>query len=99
MPLHFEELWTECEILHKDIIKNESAASILDELLIKTNLYKALDQKTEIPSAEQENIKSRIMGEMLLTLTKLSLKDNINVYDALSIAMQHRSIDIFNQKY
>jgi hypothetical protein len=34
-----------------------------------------------------------------LTLTKLSLKDNVDVYQALSIAMQYRSIDHYAGKY
>ena len=98
MPIHFEELWTKCEELQQEISINESVAAILDELAIKINLYKALSQK-EIPEQERETIKSRTMGEILLTLTKLSMKDNINVYEALSIAMQYRSIGHYSQKY
>jgi hypothetical protein len=75
------------------------SSSILDELILKINLYKALDQKTEIADSERQTIKSRTMGEILLTLTKLSMKDNINVYEALSIAMQYRSIGHYSQKY
>jgi hypothetical protein len=99
MPIHFENLWTECENLHQEIVQDESSAQILDELILKINLYKALDQKTEIPETELQTIKSRTIGEILLTLTKLSLKDNLNVYEALSIAMQWRSIDHFSKKY
>ena len=98
MPIHFEELWTKCEELQQEISINESVAVILDELAIKINLYKALSQK-EIPEQERETIKSRTMGEILLTLTKLSMKDNINVYEALIIAMQYRSIGHYSQKY
>jgi hypothetical protein len=96
MAVHFEELWTKCEELHTG---KEAASEILDELILKVNLYKALDTKKEIAESERQIIKSRAMGEILLTLTKLSMKDNINVYEALSIAMQYRSIDHYRQKY
>ena len=98
MAIHFEELWTKCEEFHTNIINDEQTSKILDELILKINLYKALNQK-EILDQERETIKSRTMGEILLTLTKLSLKDNINVYEALSIALQYRSIDFYSQKY
>lgn len=98
MAIHFEELWTKCEELYQETASQESSNSIMDELALKINLYKALDHK-EIPEKEREIIKSRTMGEILLTLTKLSMKDNINVYEALSIAMQYRSIDIYSKKY
>lgn len=96
MPDHFENLWEKCEALHAE---QGPASEILDELVLKVNLYKALDTKKEIDESERQIIKSRAMGEILLTLTKLSLKDNINVYEALSIAMQYRSIDHYRQKY
>ena len=99
MPTHFEDLWIKCENLHEDIVNNETSAQILDELILKINLYKVLNQKIEIPESELQTIKSRTMGEILLTLTKLSLKDNLNVYEALNIAMQYRSIDHFSKKY
>ena len=99
MAYHFEDLWTKCENLHQEIVQNENSAQILEELILKINLYKALEQKTEIPETELQTIKSRTIGEILLTLTKLSLKDNLNVYEALSIAMQWRSIDHFSKKY
>ena len=98
MPISFEALWNKCEELHKDVVSQESGSGIIDELSLKINLYKALDQK-EIPEKERETIKSRTMGEILLTLTKLSMKDNINVYEALSIAMQYRSIETYSKKY
>jgi len=97
MPTHFENLWNKCEELHQENIQNENVSTILEELLLKINLYKALDQKAEI--ADHETIKSRTMGEILLTLTKLSLKNNINVYEALNTALQYRSIEFYSKKY
>jgi hypothetical protein len=34
-----------------------------------------------------------------LTLTNLSLTDNINVFEALSVALQMRSMDMYTKKY
>jgi hypothetical protein len=99
MPITFDDLWNKCENLQQDIIQNEKSEQILEELIFKINLYKALDQKKEIPETELQTIKSRTIGEILLTLTKLSLKDNLNVYEALNTAMQWRSIEHFSKKY
>ncbi len=86
---HFEELWEECETMHSQFNGNDPLSSIMDELSMKINLYKALDYKT-LPQEELQKIKSRTLGEILLTLTHLSLKENINVFESLSVAKQYR---------
>jgi hypothetical protein len=91
MAIHFEELWEKCENMHKDLGSGDSVANVIDELAMKINLYKLLDGKTEITEEERQKIKSRTLGEILLTLTNLSLKDNINVFESLSIAQQMRA--------
>lgn len=96
MPMHFEELWERCEKFHQEA-SNDS--SLMDELMMKVNLYKVIDQKTEVPEEERQKLKSRAMGEILLTLTGMSLKDNVNVFEALSIALQYRSVEHYSQKY
>lgn len=99
MIQHFEDLWEKSEKLHEETSKNDSSSSIIEELLIKINLYKMIDQKEEIPFNEKEKLKSRTMGEILITLTNLSLIDNINVFAALDEAIKFRSIDFYQQKY
>jgi hypothetical protein len=89
-PIPFEQLWNRAESMHQATIEQDSASSILEELSMKVNLYKLIDEKTEIPQEERQKIKARTMGEILLTLTKLSLKDNVNVYQELNIAMNYR---------
>lgn len=89
MTLHFEELWEKCEEMHEGL----DGSNIMDELSMKINLYKMLDSKPEIPAEDLQKAKSRALGEILLTLTHLSLKENINVFEALSIARQYRSIE------
>lgn len=99
MAMHFEELWEKCEKFHIDAALGTNVQSVIEELNMKINLYKAIDAKTEIPDEERQKLKSRTLGEILLTLTNLSSKDNINVYESLSIALQYRSIDHYNQKH
>ena len=97
--IHFEELWEKCENFHKESTKEVSVQALLDDMSYKITLYKALDSKSEIPKDELEKAKSRIMGEILLTLTNLSLRDNINVFDALGLALQYKSVGFYTQKH
>jgi len=91
--IHFEELWVKCENLYKDSLDKQTVSTIMDELAMKINLYKIIDSKQEVPVEDRQKIKSRTMGEILLTLTNLSLLDNINVYEALSISQQYRAAE------
>ena len=72
---------------------------LLDELAMKLKLYRAIADKTEGASAELQKMKDRAMGEVLLVLTKISAKENIDVYEALSIAAQYHSIQHYSKKY
>lgn len=98
MSIHFEELWEKCEKLHEEA-ESDSTQSILDELMMKINLYRVVDSQTELDQDERKKIKSRLCGEILLTITNLSLTDNINVFDALITAYQYRSVNIYSEKY
>lgn len=93
----FDELWEACESLHKEA--GTAISSSLFELDLKFNLYKAINHKGDIPKEEIEKIKSRILGEILLTITNISLIDNINVFEALNQALQFRSIEYYSEKY
>jgi hypothetical protein len=97
---HFENLWEQCEQLHQSNGGMDTTIELLmQELLLKINLYQAIDTKTELLDEDRARTKSRILGEILLTLTHLSLKDNINVFEALTTALYYRSIIHFSQKY
>lgn len=98
MAIHFEELWEKCENLQKEACAEVPASSIVEEIIIKLNLYKVLDAKTEIPPGEIAKIRSRVLGEVLLTMTSLSVKDNVDVYESLSSALQYRSLEQFQRK-
>lgn len=91
--MHFEELWVKCEDLFKLTNDSTSVSSIIDELSMKINLYKLIDSKVDITTEERQKVKSRTMGEILLTLTQLSLKENIDVFESLNIAQQYRATE------
>lgn len=95
MSVHFELLWEKAEEFQKDGSANTTVQQIIEELMMKVSLYKAIDSKTEIPEEDRKKVKSRTLGEILLTLTALSLKDNINVYESLNMALQYRSLDFY----
>lgn len=97
---HFEQLWEQSEQLHQDNGGADTTIELLtQELLLKINLYKAIDTRTELLEEDRAKAKSRTLGEILLTLTHISLKDNVNVFEALSTALHYRSITHFSQKY
>jgi len=83
--MHFEDLWEQAESSHKN--KSMSISSIIEELLLKINLYQIISEK-EMPIDEKQKAKSRLLGEILLSITHLSLTDNINVFEALTEALQ-----------
>lgn len=97
--IHFEDLWEKCEAFHKAESAQDVSSSLIDELMMKLNLYKVIDLKSEIPEEDRQKIKSRTMGEILLTITQISLKDNINVYEALKVALEYKSIENYSIKY
>ena len=85
---HFEELWEEAENFHKD--QNPEVGSSLDEIILKINLYKVIDLQKGFSVSEKQNMKLRTMGEILLSLTAISLKDEINVFEALGFSLRSR---------
>lgn len=87
---HFEGLWEACEKHHQENKGDTSVLMLITELVMKLNLYNALEQRSELTNDERHASKARIMGEILLALTHLSLKDNINVFDTLNTALQYR---------
>lgn len=98
MAKHFEELWEESEKCYKETVGNTTSDSILDELRYKIDFYKSVAQGN-ITDEEKQKIKSHLFGEILMTLTQLSLKDNINSYKALQAAIYYKNIDNLDKKY
>lgn len=94
MANHFEEIWEKGESLHQQ--EDNSISDILNKISLQVELYKMITNQ-EDSNEEKEKAKSRTMGEILLTLTNLSLKDNINVFDALNTACKFKSLEKSNR--
>jgi hypothetical protein len=88
----FEELWTKCEDFNKNTSNTNDS---INEILMKFNLYLSIDKK-EISNDEKNKLKNRVMGEILLSLSNISLLDNINIFAALHEAYQYRSLEKLN---
>ena len=81
---HFEELWTEAEFENK---KNSASSSLAT---IKSLLLKLED--TSNPSQTTKRFKSKLIGNILFQLAGISKIEDINVYEALSSAIQYSKL-------
>lgn len=99
MAIHFEELWEKCEQFHQPNDTEVSAPAVIEALSLKLDLYKAIDGVSEMSTEDIHQAKSRTLGEILMSLTQLSLKDNINVFDALQLALHYRNVEQLNKKH
>ena len=88
--MHFENLWENCENYHIKNNDNSDLSSIIDEVIIKINLIKVIDVKSEISKEDKDISKQQLLGEILFLLAKISLKENINVFKALMRALAER---------
>lgn len=91
MSNHFENLWETSEKYYLKSINDTKQNNILDELIYKAELYKSINDK-DISKEEKDKIKSHLFGEILMTLTQLSLKEDINSYKALYLAIKEKGI-------
>jgi hypothetical protein len=83
MTKSFSELWEESEQLQKDSIVNSTPTSIIDELCAKLSIYKVLDSNMKLDEQEKKKLKFHTFGKILVSLTQLSLIDDINTFTAL----------------
>lgn len=83
--MSFEKLWEKSENYHKN--DNSDISSLIDELTIKLNFYKGIDQKIEIPKEEKDKAKHLLLGEILFIISNISLKDDINIYSSLNYVL------------
>lgn len=100
MIAHFEDLWDQCEKFHKEnSAEDDSAEEILNQLILKLTLLKTVESNSNLLKQEQEMAKSRLIGEILLSITNLSYKYNVNVFTALKTALTQNNIDYYDSKY
>lgn len=89
MTVHFEELWEQAENLNTK--EDTQVSQVIEEVLLKANLYKVIDLQVNFSEADKAAMKLQTMGEILLSLAAISLKDNINTFEALGLALKTRA--------
>lgn len=75
--ISYEMLWEASEHLFKD--DKSDTSSIVNELIAKFSFYKTIDT-SELAQEEKNKAKQFIMGNILVTLSHLTYKENINIY-------------------
>jgi len=95
----FDQVWEEGEALFKDQVSPDDLEPALKELELKIGIFRLLSEKKEIPPEEMKAMKMKTMGEILLSMTHISLLENINVYAALKETVLYRSIDHYAEKH
>lgn len=98
-PKTFDQIWEEGEQLFKDQIAQDDLESVLKELELKIGLFRLLSGKKDGAPEELAAVKLKTMGEILLSMTHLSLLENINVYAALKETVLYRTIDQLAEKH
>jgi hypothetical protein len=97
--MHFEDLWNEAESLLKDETSKKSVLSIVQELTAKISLYSALDNNNQIGTEEKKKLKFHLFGKIMMVLTSLSLKDDVNTFSALQNEIENAKIEWLAEKY
>lgn len=99
MSNHFEDLWESAEKTLQEDTDVSDSASILKEIYSKLTVYTALDSNASMSQEDRSRLKIHIFGKILLTITQLSYKDNVDVYKALKSALDEARISQLEEKY
>ena len=92
IPVSYDMIWETSEQLFKD--DKSDTGSIINELIAKLSFYQTLDT-SELAQEEKNKAKQFVMGNILMTLSHLTLKDNLNIYTIHKEAISTQQI---NQK-
>lgn len=99
MNQHFEEVWEDAEKLMSEETAQRFTKSIVMELTAKFGLYEAIDLNEKLSTEEKQKLKAHLMGTLLVTIAQLSLKDNINVFESMKLAIEEKRIEQLTLKY
>jgi hypothetical protein len=89
---HFEDVWVQSEQLFSDTIGNVKVGQIIMEMQAKLSVYKTISEQDKLDPADLAKAKERLLGNIIMSLTKLSLKDNIDVFPALKGAIAEKKM-------
>lgn len=99
---HFEDLWTQAELLLADDTKISHWEDLVKSTSMKLTLLehiKSLQQQDNLSEDDVNKLVSNTMGELLLTITQLSWAANVDVYAALQAAVDREKVYIFEKRY
>lgn len=99
MIMSFSELWENAEKTLGEEIAISSPEELIKEASAKFNLYSLLSNNNNLSEEDKLRFKTHTFGKILLALTKLSAKDNVNVFIALKNALDDAKIEMFEEKY
>lgn len=99
MGIHFENLWEEAETIMQDEVSISSSEELVKEAEGKLGIYNLINKNTSMLEVDKNRLKAHTFGKILLVLTQLSAKDNINVYAALKTALDEVKIELLEEKY
>jgi hypothetical protein len=96
--IHFENLWESAEQQLQRETASLSVKDLTEQLITQMSAYRAIDESTA-PVEAKNKLKENWMGSILLTMTQLSYKDNINTFTALQLAVEKIKILELSTKY
>jgi hypothetical protein len=98
MSDQFADLWNTAESLLQTETNSLSVQNLTEQLITQMSAYRAIDESTA-PVEAKNKLKENWMGSILLTMTQLSYKDNINTFTALQLAVEKIKILELSTKY
>ncbi len=81
---HFENVWEESEQISNKV-ESSNENELIDSIISLLNEFKTIENKST---------KFRKFGDLLFKISKLSLLENVNVYDALVLSIKYNKISI-----
>jgi hypothetical protein len=94
----FNELWEAAENAQVSQTIKLTIPDLTSHITNQLTAYQAIDA-SEAPEPAKTRLKEACMGEILLTMTQLSYKDNINTFVALQTALEKVKILSLADKY
>lgn len=96
----FDNIWEDAEKLLEQETSHSSTSQLIKECIAKLSMLDSLSSlENTMPTEDLLRLKSHAMGKVLLVLTQISMKDNINVYTALRDVIENRKISLLEEKY
>lgn len=96
--MHFENLWEDAEKTLSDETNISSQEELIKEIEAKLTVYNLLC-KASMPEQDLFRLKTHTLGKIILAITQLSAKDNINVFAALKVSLDEAKISVLENKY